>query len=539
MINYNNNNNNNNNALERIMIDRRFVFLLYSAVAGFICYQAMMMEEHPRDHTTSDDITDEYPAIHRYLTINGNSNSSSLEGVNKMEEKFEGFIGKTPKDLMYEENHNPLFPLDTRDTIGFSCAILGLMIAAGGGIGGGGILVPIYILVMEFSPKHAIPLSNITIFGGAIANMMLNARKKHPLADRPLVNWELILVMEPLTIAGALIGAFLNNLIPEVMLAIMLVALLSFTAFKTLKKATNMYQKESLAEMNATQAVAAAANNNNTEETPIKTSIAGATNYDSVSNEEEGKPLIQNGNSKELEAILEAEKSPPIHSILVLLFMFVVVLVINVLKGGGAFPSPLEIECGSKEFWLANVFMLGWILAVTAYVRSILAKQYQTKQRIGYQYVEGDIQWDDHALAYYPSICSLAGFFAGMFGVGGGIVKGPLMLAMGVHPSVASASSACMILFTSSTATTSFFVFGLLDRTYAPVCFTIGFVSTFFGQVLLGILMKRTKRNSYIAYSIGLVVLLSAIMMTIQSLIAIHKGEHHKTGGICGSDQDF
>lgn len=107
------------------------------------------------------------------------------------------------------------------------------------------------------------------------------------------------------------------------------------------------------------------------------------------------------------------------------------------------------------------------------------------------------------------------------------------------HPSVASASSACMILFTSSTATTSFFVFGLLDRTYAPACFTIGFVSTFLGQILLTMLMKRTKRNSYIAFSIGLVVLLSAIMMTIQSLIAIHNGEHHKTGGICGSDQDF
>ena len=107
------------------------------------------------------------------------------------------------------------------------------------------------------------------------------------------------------------------------------------------------------------------------------------------------------------------------------------------------------------------------------------------------------------------------------------------------HPSVASASSACMILFTSSTATTSYFVFGLLDRTYAPVCFIIGFVATYFGQVILSILMKRTKRNSYIAYSIGLVVLLSAIMMTVQSLIAIQKGEHHKTGGICGTDQDI
>ena len=55
---------------------------------------------------------------------------------------------------VYEENHPSLFPLSTSDKIGFSLAICGLMIAAGGGIGGGGILVPIYILVMGFSPKH-------------------------------------------------------------------------------------------------------------------------------------------------------------------------------------------------------------------------------------------------------------------------------------------------------------------------------------------------------------------------------------------------
>ena len=32
----------------------------------------------------------------------------------------------------------------------------------------------------------------------------------------------------------------------------------------------------------------------------------------------------------------------------------------------------------------------------------------------------------------YPLICSGAGLVAGMFGIGGGIVKGPLMLEMGV-----------------------------------------------------------------------------------------------------------
>jgi hypothetical protein len=99
--------------------------------------------------------------------------------------------------------HKNLFPMDTSDIIGTLLVGIGLMIAASGGIGGGGILVPLLIIVYGFHPKFAIPLSNFTILGSSITNMVLNLRKRHPDANRPLVDWDLILVMEPLTMAGA------------------------------------------------------------------------------------------------------------------------------------------------------------------------------------------------------------------------------------------------------------------------------------------------------------------------------------------------
>lgn len=39
-------------------------------------------------------------------------------------------------------------------------------------------------------------------------------QRRHPSADRPLVDWDLILIMEPLTIGGALAGSFLNKVRP-------------------------------------------------------------------------------------------------------------------------------------------------------------------------------------------------------------------------------------------------------------------------------------------------------------------------------------
>jgi uncharacterized membrane protein YfcA len=66
---------------------------------------------------------------------------------------------------------------------------------------------------------------------------------------------------------------------------------------------------------------------------------------------------------------------------------------------------------------------------------------------------EGDIEWTPQTTLTHPAACSFAGIIAGMFGVGGGIVKGPLMLHLGVLPEVAAATSATMILFTSCALT--------------------------------------------------------------------------------------
>lgn len=446
------------------------------------------------------------------------------------------------EEALYQEGHKPLFPLNHSDTVGFSCAIIGLIVAAGGGIGGGGILVPIYILIMGFSPKHAIPLSNITVFGGAMANTYLNAKKRHPLADRPLVDWDLILIMEPLTIAGALMGAFLNKLLPDEVLVILLVLLLSFTAYNTLKKAMKMYKIETehfaatAGVSGESELTAMAKDVEEEEEEEAEDGLLGnMEQQDNEADAEEDGMIDITEISDDLKVILEEEKVTPSGNVTLLMSMFVVVLFINVMKGGGAFPSPLGIECGSPSFWAANFIMLGWIVIISIMARSYLLNRYERKRKCGYQYVEGDIKWDPRATFIYPLICALAGFFAGMFGVGGGIVKGPLMLAMGVHPKVSSASSATMILFTSFTASTSFMVFGLLIPDYAIICLLIGFVATFGGQIALYYLMNKYQRNSYIAFSIGGVVLLSAFLMTIQSIISLaDKDADEETSGICG-----
>ena len=142
--------------------------------------------------------------------------------------------------------------------------------------------------------------------------------------------------------------------------------------------------------------------------------------------------------------------------------LFCIVLLINVLMGGGGFDSPLGISCGSVPFWLTQASILAWIVLVSWTGRGYLLEDASRKAEAGYVYLEDDIRWDGRTTIVYPMISAYAGIFAGMFGIGGGFVKGPLMLAMGIHPAVVSGISACMILFTSFMATTTFCVYGLM-----------------------------------------------------------------------------
>jgi hypothetical protein len=154
----------------------------------------------------------------------------------------------------------------------------------------------------------------------------------------------------------------------------------------------------------------------------------------------------QSSAERELAAVYAEEKDVPGWKFGLLWAVFALVIGANLLKGGGGFPSPVGITCGSRGFWLLTAGMFAWIVGVSGYVRQHLSASTQAKKRLGYKYSSGDIAWDERATVVYPLLCVGAGLCAGMFGIGGGIVQVPLMLHLGVHPKVASASSATMIM---------------------------------------------------------------------------------------------
>jgi uncharacterized membrane protein YfcA len=116
--------------------------------------------------------------------------------------------------------------------------------------------------------------------------------------------------------------------------------------------------------------------------------------------------------------------------------------------------------------------------------------------------------------AVYPLVCSFAGLIAGLFGLGGGVVKAPMMLQLGVPPDVAAATSATMILFTGASAAVVYLAFGLLPLDYGAPLFLLGMVFNTAGQRATNKLVRAFGRRS-------IIVLLMAALMTLSAAAAL------------------
>mmetsp|Transcript_2664 Transcript_2664/g.3858 ORF Transcript_2664/g.3858 Transcript_2664/m.3858 type:complete len:474 (-) Transcript_2664:181-1602(-) len=469
--------------------------------------------------------------------------------------------------------HKTLLPFTGLDGGGVILAFLAVFVASGVGMGGGGILVPIYTLMLAFSPQRAIPLSNITIFGGSIVNVAIYLYKRHPKANRPLIDWDLILAMEPLTILGAILGSFVNKITPGWITSVCLVIVLSVTTFRQIKKGIARYRTESsklgytdaLGSLKVPMGGASSAvldtdrrgdvNGKETGELELKlegeediglgepgvSPDFAETDQKGASNIEGGGTSIaimqvEDGMESEhgrktsidemLDTILQEESQiPPWYKILAIIGLFASVLALTM--------GRLGTPCGTPAYWIVTCVVVPVVLCVIYFVRRYLMLRHKRKVVSGYKFAEGEVRWNSKTTLIYPSICGLAGLIAGMFGIGGGIIKNPLMIEMNVLPDVAVATSATMIFFTTGSASFSYLAFGSLQLDYGGLFFAVGFLATLCGQPTLKWAVKKMQRKSLIIFIIAGIIAVSTVLMTVASVFAILNAKGNSN--LCGA----
>lgn len=126
---------------------------------------------------------------------------------------------------------------------------------------------------------------------------------------------------------------------------------------------------------------------------------------------------------------------------------------------------------------------------------------------------------------------ALVGFLSGLFGVGGGFLLTPILMMVGIPPTVAAASDSCQIVGASASGAAAHFRLGNVDLKLGSILLVGGLAGAALGVQIIKIL--RTLGNADFVIVVTYIVVLGSIgsYMFIESLQSLRRGamagKHH------------
>ena len=478
-----------------------------------------------------------------------------------------------------------------RDLVGMVVWFCAAGVATACGVGGGGIYVPLGIILLNFAPKPSSGLSQASIFGASLGGLLLNLRDLHPNTEirssqsstqtytRPLIDYDMALFLSPMEMAGAVLGVLIQKILPNWLYLTLAAIILGITARKTFVKYFSTRQKEIDAEAGA----AGSAENENESDEGDNTSEENQTREllsakediqnqptvevsagsDSAAGSTEHATTDSTSTENEDECrrlLIEDSRQYPIEKLGALGILWAGLILLTFLKGGKGVESIVGITCHSpwsvvyfekllvlvvvrSSLFLrviccfiyrsCNIHRYGvligiqfiWTLGFASIFGLKLVKRQKVKDSCGYPVLEHDVVWDESKLRFYAFFTFVAGIVAGLIGIGGGMVLGPLMLVMGIHPRVSSATTATMIVLTSSSVAVLFITAGLVPWEYAMFFFGVCFSGALVGKTYIDGYVKRTGKASLLIFLLATIIALATLGCVVIVLIRLNEAD--------------
>ncbi|KAL3825810.1 hypothetical protein ACJIZ3_021839 [Penstemon smallii] len=355
-----------------------------------------------------------------------------------------------------------------------------------GGVGGGGIFVPMLTLLVGFDTKSAAAISKCMIMGASASSVWYNLRVQHPCREVPIIDYDLALLFQPMLMLGITFGVSLSVVFPYWLITVLIIILFLGTSSRSVFKAIGMWKNETIMKkaMEEQQSFA-----NSCKDCLID------TEYEPLNPKEE-KTTLQ---------IIRSNLNIKRFSVLVLVWCGF--LLLQIIKN--------ETKACSTWYWALNLLQLPVALAVFVYECVKLYKESKKRRNIenSEQLCEATIEWTATNLVFCSLCGILGGTVGGLLGSGGGFILGPLLLEIGVIPQVASATATFVMMFSSSLSVVEFYLLKRFPIPYGLYLMCVSILAGFWGQCVIRKLVTILRRASIIVFILSGVIFASALTM--------------------------
>lgn len=398
--------------------------------------------------------------------------------------------------------HHQIQPQETGLKLAPSMVIAGVFcfiaasISSAGGIGGGGLYIPILTIVASLDLKTASSFSAFMVTGGSVANVMCNMfTRSAKFGGQTLVDYDIAILSEPCMLLGVSVGVICNLVFPEWLVTILFAVFLACSTFKTCQNGVFHWKLES-------------------EE----------VNRNESGNLENG--LVENQTStKESEEVISSVKEPllgveltssvlrfPWMKLGILFIIWFSFSILYLLRGNRYGEGIIPMESCGFGYWVVSSLQIPLAIIFTALI--LYRKESCQHQTINQQGMEDLTRCGTSNKLIFPVMALLAGMLGGVFGIGGGMLISPLLLHVGIAPEITAATCSFMVFFSSSMSALQYLLLGMEHVDTAIILSVICFVASLLGLLVVQRAIVKYGRASMIVFSVSTVMALSTVLMT-------------------------
>lgn len=404
-------------------------------------------------------------------------------------------IGKWSTHHQIEPQETGLKQAPSMVIAGVFCFIAA-SISSAGGIGGGGLYIPILTIVASLDLKTASSFSAFMVTGGSVANVMCNMfTRSAKFGGQTLVDYDIAILSEPCMLLGVSVGVICNLVFPEWLVTILFAVFLACSTFKTCQNGVFHWKLES-------------------EE----------VNRNESGNLENG--LVENQTStKESEEVISSVKEPllgveltssvlrfPWMKLGILFIIWFSFSILYLLRGNRYGEGIIPMESCGFGYWVVSSLQIPLAIIFTALI--LYRKESCQHQTINQQGMEDLTGGGTSNKLIFPVMALLAGMLGGVFGIGGGMLISPLLLQVGIAPEITAATCSFMVFFSSSMSALQYLLLGMEHVDTAIILSVICFVASLLGLLVVQRAIVKYGRASMIVFSVSTVMALSTVLMT-------------------------
>ena len=385
--------------------------------------------------------------------------------------------------------HRDLFPIQQSDILALFIMIALVVVSILFGMSGGLLIVPLAMILLDFSPKGAAALSNSIVVMTSLTKYIVGLFKKNPKAPfKTIVDYNAIIAMSPLLILFSAIGGIVGLLLPDAVILGLLLATLAFSISCTVYQIRVQRRREKA----RPQSVKAGDYAQAADQLTCELSAA-----------ERERLIVEQKNIEGSNFYL------PKFGVLVFIILFSILA--GLLKGGDGFASIAGIKkCTAGEWILLAVFGLG-LFGATLYAAHVIFKEQRHKEKIGWNLDPAEIHFTKKSFTITVLWSIFCGLVATVVGLGGSTLLMPLFWWLTYQPVTAAWTINLNTLMSKLAAVLVLLLAGKVKFDYVGVFGTAIAVSIVVAENTLLVFIKKTKSQLIMPMGLALVLLVCVL----------------------------